>query len=88
MPASSPGETSSSSAPKPPPLGPAPLHPENHLGPVLGVGAAGAGVHCHQSVAGVVAAGEQPLLLELVETLLHGLDLLLELLGESQILLG
>ena len=48
-------------------LGPAHQHPQHHLGPVLGVGAARAGVDGDERVAGVVAAGEQPLLLELVE---------------------
>ena len=38
------------------PLGPAHQHAQDHLGPVLGVGAAGAGVDGHEGVAGVVAA--------------------------------
>ena len=45
-------------------LGPAHHHPQHHLGPVLGVGAAGAGVDRDERVAGVVRAGEEPLLLE------------------------
>ena len=45
------------------PLGPAHLHPQHHLRPVLRVGAARAGVDGHERVAGVVVAGEQPLLL-------------------------
>ena len=38
------------------PLGPAHQHAQDHLGPVLGVGAARAGVDGHEGVAGVVAA--------------------------------
>ena len=37
-------------------LGPAHHHPQDHLGPVLGVGAARAGVDGHERVAGVVLA--------------------------------
>ena len=69
-------------------LGPAHLHPQQHLGPVLGVGPAGAGVDRDERVAGVVAAREQPLLLELVEALLHAPHLLLELRRDLRILLG
>ena len=64
-------------------LGPAHLHPQHHLGPVLGVGAARAGVDGDERVAGVVVAREQPLLLERREALLDRGDLLLELGGES-----
>ena len=46
-------------------LGPAQVHAQQHLGPVLGVGAARAAVHRDDRVAGVVAAAEQALLLEL-----------------------
>ena len=64
MPASSPGARLQQLDLEAAPLGPAHLHPQHHLGPVLGVGAAGAGVDRDERVAGVVAAGEQPLLLE------------------------
>ena len=47
------------------PLGPAQVHPQQHLGPVLGVGAAGAGVDGDDGVAGVVLAAEQARLFEL-----------------------
>ena len=70
------------------PLGPAHQHPQHHLGPVLGVGAAGAGVDGHERVAGVVGAGEQPLLLERREPLLDGVERLLDLGGELGVLLG
>ena len=70
------------------PLGPAHLHAQHHLRPVLGVGAAGARVHGHERVARVVAAGEQALLLELGEALLDGRELLLEALGQLRVLLG
>ena len=64
------------------PLGPAHLHPQHHLGPVLGVGAARAGVDGHERVARVVVAGEQPLLLGAEQARLDGRDRLLELGGE------
>ena len=47
------------------PLGPAQVHAQQHLGPVLGVGAARAGVDRDDGVAGVVLAAEEPRLLEL-----------------------
>ena len=46
-------------------LGPAQVHAQQHLGPVLRVGAAGAGADRDDGVAGVVLAAEQPRLLEL-----------------------
>ena len=49
------------------PLRPAQVHPQHHLGPVLGVGAAGAGVDLGDRVALVVLAGEQAPQLERVE---------------------
>jgi hypothetical protein len=52
---------------EPAPLGPAQVHPQQHLGPVLGVGAAGARAHRDDGIAGVVLAAEQPCLLELAE---------------------
>ena len=70
------------------PLGPAHLHAQHHLGPVLGVGAAGAGVDGHERVARVVVAGEQALLLEREQARLDGRDRLLELVGEVGVVLG
>ena len=70
------------------PLGPAHLHPQHHLGPVLGVGAARAGVDGHERVAGVVGAGEQALLLERREARLDRAERLLDLGGELRVLLG
>ena len=70
------------------PLGPAHLHAQDHLGPVLGVGAAGAGVDGDERVARVVVAGEQPLLLERAQPRLDGRDRLLELVGELRVLVG
>ena len=70
------------------PLGPAHLHPQHHLGPVLGVGAARAGVDGHERVAGVVGAGEQPLQLQRLEPRLDRAERLLDLVGELRILLG
>jgi hypothetical protein len=46
---------------EPVPLGPAQVHPEEHLGPVGRLGAAGAGADREQRVARVVFAGEQQL---------------------------
>jgi hypothetical protein len=40
-------------------LGPAGIHPHQHLGPILGLGAAGAGVDFHVAIIGVGFAGEQ-----------------------------
>ena len=70
-----------------PPLGPAHLHPQQHLGPVLGVGAAGAGVHRDDRVAGVVASREEPLLLELRQARLDVGARLLQL-GGDRVVLG
>ena len=49
------------------PFGPAQVHPQEDLGPVLGVGPAGAGVDGDDGVAGVVLAAEQARLLELFQ---------------------
>ena len=70
------------------PLGPAHHHPQHHLRPVLGVGPARPGVDRHERVAGVVVAGEQPLLLERGQPLLHRHQRLLELGGDVVVLLG
>ena len=42
-------------------FGPARVHPQHHLGPVLGIGATGAGVHLGDGVGLVVVALEQAL---------------------------
>jgi len=42
-----------------PALGPAQVHAQEDLGPVLGVGAAGTGVDRHQGIAGVVLTAEE-----------------------------
>jgi hypothetical protein len=67
-------------------LRPPHLHPQDHLGPVLRIGAAGAGVDRDERIPGVISAGEQPLLLEFAETLLDGGDLLLQLLRDVRVL--
>ena len=51
------------------PLAPAQVHAQQHLGPVLRLGAAGAGVDRDDGVAGVVLAAEQLLQLERVHAL-------------------
>jgi hypothetical protein len=69
-------------------LGPAHLHAQHHLGPILSVGAPRAGVDGDECVAGVIAPGEQSLLLERVEALLDGDELLVELGRHLGVLLG
>src|SRR4051794_6512740 len=69
-------------------LGPPHEHAQHHLGPVLGVGAARAGVDRDERIARVVAAGEQPLLLERLQALLDRGELLLDLDRELGVLLG
>src|SRR5829696_837023 len=49
------------------PLGPAQVHPQQHLRPILGIGAARACVDRDERVAGVVLAAEERVLLEAVE---------------------
>ena len=88
MPASSPALASSSSTLKPRRSAQRIIHAQHHLGPVLGVGPAGAGVDRHERVAGVVAAGEQPLLLERRQPRLDRRERLLELGRQLRVLLG
>src|SRR5579864_5375292 len=52
------------------PLGPAQVHAEQDLGPVLRVGAAGVGLDRDDGVTGVVFAGEERVLLQLCQLLL------------------
>ena len=68
-------------------LGPAQVHPQKHLGPVLRVGAASAGADRHHRVAVVVLAAEQPRLLELGEPRLDRRQLRIEL-GRHLAVLG
>ena len=67
-------------------LGPAQVHAQQHLGPVLRVGAAGAGADRDDGVAGVVLAAEQPRLLELGEPALDRVELALELGRDPRVL--
>ena len=60
-------------------LGPAGVHAVEHLGPVLGLGAAGAGVDGQDDVGGVVLPGEQGLEPGLLHLVLQGLEALLQL---------
>ena len=64
------------------PLGPAQVHAQEHLGPVLRVGAAGPGADSDHGVACVVAAVEQARLLERPQPLLQRAKLGVELAGE------
>ena len=59
--------------------GPALVHPQHHLGPVLRVGAAGAGLERDDGVAGVVLAVEERRLLEPLELAPERLDRRLDL---------
>ena len=68
------------------PLGPAQVHAQQHLGPVLGVGAAGAGADRDDGVARVVLAAEQARLLELGQPLLDRVELRVELGGDLGVL--
>ena len=67
MPYSSPGLVSSTSVLKPRFGGPAQVHAQQHLGPVLRVGAARVGLDRHDRVAAVVLAGEERVLLQPLE---------------------
>ena len=58
------------------------VHPEEHLGPVLGLRAAGPGVDRRDGVQRVVLAGEHPLEFDRVQRLVDGDDLLLDLGGQ------
>ena len=52
---------------KPPALGPADVHPEQHLRPILGIGPSGSGIDGDDRVLGIVFSGEEPLQFELLE---------------------
>ncbi len=69
------------------PLGPAQVHAQKDLGPVLGVGSAGPGVDGDDGVAGVVLAAEQTRLLELGQAPLDRAELGAEL-GRHLLVLG
>src|SRR5918912_2263802 len=68
--------------PEAPALGPPPVHPGEHLGPILGVHAPFAGVYGEDSVALVVLSGEEPRHLLLLEHAFDPPELLLDL-GEE-----
>ena len=63
-------------------LGPAQVHPDEHLGPVLRVGPAFAGVDGDERVAGVVLAREERILAQAVELALDRPKVLVQLAGE------
>ena len=67
---------------------PAHEHTQEHLGPVLGVGATGARVDGDERVAGIVAPREETLLLQSRQTRLGRGDVLLKLLLQRGILRG
>ncbi len=66
-------------------VGPAEVHAQHHLGPVLGVRAARAGVDRGDGVAAVVLAGEEGVLLEARELAAERLELCLDLGAELRI---
>ena len=59
------------------PLGPAQIHAQQHVGPVLRLGAARAGMDGHDGVARVVLARKQRLGFELVNDLAQCIDFVL-----------
>ena len=68
-------------------LGPAGIHAVEHLGPVLCLGAAGAGVEGQDGVVVVVLTVEHRHKLQLINGLLHTVDSLLALSGEGGVVL-
>ena len=88
MPASSLRSSSISSTVEAVALGPARVHAQEHLGPVAGLGAAGAGLDLEEGVAGVLRAAEHGPQLEVVELLLEPGQFLLQLGFEAGVLLG
>ena len=60
-------------------LGPSQVHAQEHFGPILAFGAAGAGVDRHDGGAGVVFAGEQHGGFEALEVLGVGLEVALDI---------
>ena len=64
------------------PLRPAGVHPVEHLGPVLGLGAAGTGVEGQNGVVAVVLPGEERSHPGLLHLLLQGVEPVLELLEQ------
>src|ERR1700759_3007572 len=70
------------------PFGPAQVHAQEDLGPVLGVGAAGAGVDGDDGVAGVVLAAEEARLFELGQARLDRRQLTLEFALDLDVFLG
>ena len=71
-------------------LGPAQVHAQQHLGPVLALGAAGAGGHLQEGVVVVGLAGQHRFQLQPVDLLLHPLQVALDLVegGLVALLLG
>ena len=61
-------------------LGPARIHPQQHPGPVVGLGAAGAGVHFQIGVVAVGLAGQQGFQFGASGAFLHGAQLFTSLL--------
>ena len=55
-------------------VGPAKVHPEQHLGPVLRVRPTGSGVNRHDRIPAVVLAAKQGGFLETLELALQGLE--------------
>ncbi len=69
-------------------LSPAHQHPQDHLGPVLGIGATGASDDRHERVTGVVVASKEPLLFECCQAPLNVAQLAVKLVGKRGVLLG
>ncbi len=60
-------------------LGPAQIHAQQHLRPILALGAAGPGMHGDNGALGVVLAGEEHLGFQLLQQFRVGLQLLRDL---------
>ncbi len=70
---------------EPVPVGEAQVHPQEHFGPVLGLGPPGAGVDRKDRVPLVVLPGEHPVQLDPVELLRNLCDVGIDFLGEGRI---
>ena len=64
------------------------IHAEQHFGPIVGVGAAVAGVNRDDGAVGVMRAAEQGLQFQLIEQLLHALQFVGNFCRERGVFLG
>ena len=88
MPATSPALTSSSSVFQPLSSHQRRIHAQQHFGPVLRLGAAGAGLHVDEGVVRIHLAGEHALEFELLDMLRQPFDVGGNRLGRAVVLFG